>query len=79
MSRRPTITEDQREDFTRRWEAGELGAEIAAAFGCSTTTVSQTAARFGLAPRNEHTRALTGGAWVPDRYGIARWVPGAGT
>lgn len=91
MSRAPAIGEDQRADFTRRWQAGEDGASIAAAYGCSRATVSQTAARFGLPSRYARGRtanrgrqrpkvdpyALVGGAWVtgPDR--IARWVPGA--
>lgn len=88
MSRRRAITEDDRADFTRRWEAGETGAVIAAAFGCSTAAVYTTAARFGLPARQKRaprpgrpTRpdpyALVGGSWVPDRNGIGRWVPGA--
>lgn len=89
--RTPAIRDEDHEDFTRRWNAGEDGASIAAAYGCSRATVSQTAARFGLPSRYRRRRrggrtrttdrpdpyALTGGAWVtgPDR--IARWVPGA--
>ena len=92
MSRAPAIGEDQRADFTRRWQAGETLDKIAAVYGVSRPTVSQTAMRFGLPSRNARgwtaagrgqqrpkvdPYALVGGAWVTGPDRIARWIPGA--
>lgn len=87
MSRHPLIGDTDRAEFCRRWAAGETLAVMAAHFGCSKPVISQTARRFGLPSRNaggwtktatgqpSDRDALTGGAWVPDERGIARWVP----
>ena len=90
MSRTPNIPDTARAEFARLWDAGESVAVMADHFACSRPCISQTARRFGLTSRQKDGTwtpalgegkrdrlALTGGAWIPDEHGIARWIPGA--